>query len=81
VQSAADPEYCLDSRGSVDRGVGIWTCSSVNGRNGRNLRFSVDAHGVIRPGIAPGQAVTPAGGRLALLQETGRADQRWRAGS
>jgi hypothetical protein len=81
VQSAADPEYCLDSRGSVDRGVGIWTCSSVAGRNGRNLQFFVDAHGVIRPGIAPDHAVTPAGGRLALLPETGRADQRWRAGS
>jgi hypothetical protein len=81
LQSAADPEYCLDSRGSVDRGVGIWTCSSVNGRNGRNLRFSVDAHGVIRPGIAPGHAVTPVGGGLALLPETGRPDQRWRAGS
>ncbi|MGW0185861.1 ricin-type beta-trefoil lectin domain protein [Streptomyces sp. NPDC003362] len=82
LQSAADPAYCLDSRGSVDRGVGIWTCSSVDGRNGRNLRFAVDGHGVIRPAIAPGHAVTPVGGGwLALLPEAGRADQRWRAGS
>jgi hypothetical protein len=82
LQSAADPAYCLDSRGSVDRGVGIWTCSSVAGRNGQNLRFAVDGDGVIRPGIAPGHAVTPAGGgRLALVPEAGRADQRWRAGS
>ncbi|MFD7303766.1 ricin-type beta-trefoil lectin domain protein [Streptomyces pharetrae] len=81
LRSAADPEYCLDSRGSVDRGVGIWTCSSVTGRNGRNLRFTVDGHGVVRPEIAPDHAVTPAGGgSLALLPETGRADQRWRAG-
>ncbi|QEU86129.1 RICIN domain-containing protein [Streptomyces viridosporus] len=82
LQSSADPEYCLDSRGAVDRGVGIWTCDSVDGRNGQNLRFAVDAHGVIRPAIAPDRAVTPAGGdALALAGETGRADQRWRAGA
>ncbi|AIR98777.1 RICIN domain-containing protein [Streptomyces glaucescens] len=82
LRSAADPEYCLDSRGSVDRGVGIWTCSSVTGRNGRNLRFTVDGHGVVRPEIAPDHAVTPAGGGgLALLPDEGRTDQRWRAGA
>ncbi|MER6343363.1 ricin-type beta-trefoil lectin domain protein [Streptomyces sp. NPDC001595] len=82
LQSAADPDYCLDSRGSVDRGVGIWTCSSVAGRNGRNLLFAVDGDGVLRPGIAPDHAVTPAGGAgLALRPEDGRTDQRWRAGS
>ncbi|MFI9767238.1 RICIN domain-containing protein [Streptomyces sp. NPDC052415] len=81
VQSAADPEFCLDSRGSVDRGVGIWTCDSVHGGNGHNLRFAVDARGVIRPGIAPGHAVTPAGdGAVALVTESGSARQRWRAG-
>ncbi|MFD5573412.1 RICIN domain-containing protein [Streptomyces cadmiisoli] len=82
VQSYADPEFCLDSRGSVDRGVGIWECDSVDGRNGRNLRFTVDGRGVIRPGISPDHAVTPSGGDgLALLEETERADQRWRAGA
>ncbi|MGV9451768.1 ricin-type beta-trefoil lectin domain protein [Streptomyces sp. NPDC003635] len=81
VQSSADPDYCLDSRGSVDRGVGIWECDSIYGSNGQNLRFAVDSRGVIRPGIAPGHAVTPGGGgSVALVTETGSASQRWRAG-
>ncbi|MFI7414899.1 ricin-type beta-trefoil lectin domain protein [Streptomyces sp. NPDC049627] len=82
LQSYAYPDYCLDSRGSTDRGVGIWTCDSVYGRNGQNLRFAVDADGVIRPGIAPDHAVTPSGDRwLSLVRESGRGDQRWRAGA
>ncbi|CAL9542148.1 ricin-type beta-trefoil lectin domain protein [Streptomyces sp. enrichment culture] len=82
LQSAADPDYCLDSRGAVDRGVGVWECDSVDGRNGQNLRFAVDTRGVIRPAVAPDHAVTPAGGGLlALAREAGRADQRWRAGA
>ncbi|WAZ22195.1 RICIN domain-containing protein [Streptomyces cinnabarinus] len=81
VQSAADPEFCLDSRGSVERGVGIWTCDSVYGSNGQNLRFAVDSRGFIRPGIAPGHAVTPVGGDgVALVTESGGSGQRWRAG-
>ncbi|MDT9701109.1 ricin-type beta-trefoil lectin domain protein [Streptomyces sp. P17] len=81
VQSSADPEFCLDSRGSVERGVGIWECDSVHGSNGQNLRFAVDSRGVIRPGIAPGHAVTPVGGgAVALVAESGGAGQRWRAG-
>lgn len=43
LQSYADPDFCLDSRGSTDRGVGIWECSSVYGSNGQNLRFTVDS--------------------------------------
>ncbi|MGI5375952.1 ricin-type beta-trefoil lectin domain protein [Streptomyces sp. CA-251387] len=82
LQSYAYPDYCLDSRGSTDRGVGIWTCDSVYGRNGQNLRFAVDSSGVIRPGIAPDHAVTPSGDRsLSLVREAGRGDQRWRAGA
>ncbi|MEU5521178.1 RICIN domain-containing protein [Streptomyces sp. NPDC047860] len=83
LQSGADPDYCLDSRGSVERGVGIWDCDSVDGRNGLNLRFTVDARGVIRPAVAPDHAVTPEGGAgaVALVRETGRTDQRWRAGA
>lgn len=82
LQSYADSDYCLDSRGAVGRGVGIWECDSVDGRNGQNLRFAVDARGVIRPAIAPGHAVTPAGGgSVSLAGEAGRADQRWRAGT
>ena len=82
LQSYAYPDYCLDSRGSVDRGLGIWECGSVYGYNGQNLRFAVDADGVIRPGIAPDHAVTPGGDKsLSLVREAGRRDQRWRAGA
>lgn len=82
LQSYAYPDYCLDSRGSTDRGLGIWTCDSVYGPNGQNLRFAVDSRGVIRPGIAPDHAVAPSGdGSLGLERETGRQDQRWRAGA
>ncbi|MCT7356164.1 RICIN domain-containing protein, partial [Streptomyces sp. 15-116A] len=81
LQSAADDDFCLDSRGAVDRGVGIWSCSSVEGRNGQNLRFTVDSRGVIRPAIAPSHAVTPGGGdSVGLVSAAERTDQRWRAG-
>ncbi|MEV7284153.1 RICIN domain-containing protein [Streptomyces sp. NPDC093252] len=84
VQSAADPEYCLDSRGEPGRGVGIWTCSSVAGSNGLNLRFTVDGSGLIRPAIAPDTAVTAEGGEGVVLRSVAGADgdagQRWRAG-
>jgi hypothetical protein len=82
LQSYAYPGYCLDSRGSVYRGIGIWECDAVEGPNGRNLKFAVDSRGVIRPGIAPDHAVTPSGDDwLSLLPVTGRVDQRWRAGA
>ncbi|WP_128431356.1 RICIN domain-containing protein [Streptomyces cyaneus] len=84
LQSAADPDFCLDSRGSTDRGVGIWTCDSVYGRNGQNLMFMVDGDGLIRPAIAFETAVTPeggAGGRLSLEPVGGGVGQRWRAGA
>ncbi|MFJ3232558.1 ricin-type beta-trefoil lectin domain protein [Streptomyces sp. NPDC086787] len=82
VQSAADPDFCLDSRGDVDRGVGIWECDSVDGDHGVNLRFTVDFDGVIRPAIATGTAVTPDGGSGVSLEPFGGgAEQRWRAGA
>ncbi|MFF5479268.1 RICIN domain-containing protein [Streptomyces sp. NPDC012935] len=84
LQSSADPDYCLDSRGSTDRGVGIWTCDSVEGRNGQNLMFVVDGDGVIRPAIAFGTAVTPEGGAgdgLSLESVSGGGGQRWKAGA
>ncbi|UXY27986.1 RICIN domain-containing protein [Streptomyces sp. HUAS TT20] len=82
VQSAGDPDFCLDSRGDVDRGVGIWGCDSVYGRNGDNLRFTVDSDGVIRPAIAVETAVTPDRGYgVSLDWLSGDADQRWRAGA
>jgi hypothetical protein len=83
LQSYADPDFCLDSRGATDDGVGIWECDSVDGPNGKNLRFAVTADGVLRPAIAPDHAVTPHDGDgLDLAPDAGpRADQRWRAGA
>ncbi|MFF7974172.1 ricin-type beta-trefoil lectin domain protein [Streptomyces sp. NPDC007905] len=82
LRSAADSDYCLDSRGSTDRGVGIWDCDSVYGRNGQNLRFTVDPDGTIRPAIAIETAVTPDGGDgVALEPLNGGSGQRWRAGA
>lgn len=82
VQSAADPDFCLDSRGSVDRGVGVWDCDSVDGDHGDNLRFTVDPDGAIRPAIAIETALTADGGEeLSLEPLTGSAAQRWRAGA
>lgn len=81
VQLYADPDYCLDSRGDVDRGVGIWECRSVYGDNGANLRFMVDDDGVIRPAIAIETAVTAEGGYGVSLEPlSGGERQRWRAG-
>ncbi|MFD0137807.1 ricin-type beta-trefoil lectin domain protein [Streptomyces sp. NPDC127159] len=82
LQSSADPDFCLDSRGSVDNGVGIWHCDSVHGRNGQNLRFTVDDDGVVRPEIDVGTALTQdEDGSLSLRPLTGGTDQRWRAGA
>lgn len=82
LQSAADTDFCLDSRGDLDRGVGIWECSAVNSDNGDNLRFDVSDDGVIRPAIALSTALTPDGdGELALVPLTGGSGQRWRAGA
>ncbi|WP_438828032.1 ricin-type beta-trefoil lectin domain protein [Streptomyces tropicalis] len=82
LQSAADPGFCLDSRGSVDNGVGIWECSSVYGRHGQNLTFTVDADGVVRPAVAPGTALTAnADGDLSFAPLDGGSLQRWRAGA
>lgn len=83
LQSAADPDFCLDSRGDVDKGLGIWSCDSVDGSHGDNLRFTVDTDGVIRPAIAIATAVTPAndGDGVSLERLTGGTEQRWRAGS
>ncbi|MFM9586358.1 MULTISPECIES: RICIN domain-containing protein [Streptomyces] len=82
LQSFADPDLCLDSRGATDDGVGIWDCDSLDGDNGDNLRFDVDSRGMIRPAVAPGYAVTPdALGSVAFAEASGRDGQRWRAGA
>ncbi|MET7981189.1 RICIN domain-containing protein [Streptomyces sp. NPDC005281] len=82
LRSAADDGFCLDSRGSVDKGVGIWECSSLDGDHGDNLRFSVDGDGVIRPAVAIETAVTPDGDAgLSLVPLNGGTGQRWRVGT
>ncbi len=85
VQSSADSDFCLDSRGDVDKGVGIWECDSLDGSHGENLRFTVDNDGVIRPAIAIETAVTPGGSDggegVSLVALSGGAGQRWRAGA
>ncbi|MEE1759705.1 RICIN domain-containing protein [Streptomyces sp. SP18BB07] len=82
LQSFADPDLCLDSRGATDDGVGIWDCDSLDGDNGDNLRFEVDSRGVIRPAVAPGHAVTPdVLGSVSFAEASGRDKQRWRAGA
>ncbi|EST26456.1 RICIN domain-containing protein [Streptomyces roseochromogenus] len=82
LRSAADDRFCLDSRGSVDRGVGIWECDAVYSDNGDNLRFTVDPDGTIRPDIAIDTAVAPDGRHEVTLNPLdGERDQRWRAGA
>lgn len=82
LRSYADPDYCLDSRGQVYRSIGIWQCDTVYGSYGQNVTFSVDSRGVIHPAIAADYAVTPYGGdAVSLVEDEGRADQRWRAGA
>lgn len=85
LHSKEDPDYCLDSRGDTDRGVGIWSCDAVNGWNGRNLLFAVDGSGVVRPLIAPGFALEPYGGSagspVGFDHADGSGDQRWTGGT
>ncbi|MEV5874525.1 RICIN domain-containing protein [Streptomyces sp. NPDC052101] len=82
LRSGADDHFCLDSRGSVDRGVGIWECDAVYSDNGDNLRFTVDPDGTIRPDIAIETAVAPDGRCGVALQPLDDSrDQRWRAGA
>ncbi|WP_200307800.1 RICIN domain-containing protein [Streptomyces adelaidensis] len=82
LQSFADPDLCLDSRGATDDGVGVRECDALDGDNGENLRFTFDSEGAIHPRIAPDHAVTPdAHGSVGFTETTGRAGQRWRAGA
>ncbi|MEU5363488.1 RICIN domain-containing protein [Streptomyces sp. NPDC005925] len=82
VQSYADSGYCLDSRGALERGVGIRGCDAVGGRGGWDLRFAVDDAGRVRPVTDFGTAVTPAGGHDVVLRALdGGTGQRWRAGA
>ncbi|MGW0995554.1 ricin-type beta-trefoil lectin domain protein [Streptomyces sp. NPDC002523] len=80
IQSYADDDFCLDSRGATDRGVGIWTCSSVDSGNGENLRFSVYDDGLIVPHIDRGTAVTATGGYDVGLEPADGNASKWHAG-
>ncbi|MEU3303704.1 RICIN domain-containing protein [Streptomyces sp. NPDC006678] len=85
LRSGADPDYCLDSRGDTDRGAGIWSCASVDGKNGLNLLFTVDSSGAVHPRIAPDFALEPLGNSegssLGFDPADGDSDQRWHAGT
>ncbi|MGW6518853.1 ricin-type beta-trefoil lectin domain protein [Streptomyces sp. NPDC054962] len=82
LQSYADQDFCLDSRGSVDKGVGVWECASVDGDHGANLRFTVDGDGTVRPAIAILTALTAdVGGGVSLESLDEDGDQLWRAGA
>ncbi|MFG2882504.1 RICIN domain-containing protein [Streptomyces sp. NPDC048297] len=80
VQSYADDTFCLDSRGATDRGVGIWTCSSVDSGNGMNLEFTVQDDGLIIPHIDWGMAVTATGGYDVGLEYVEGNLSKWHAG-
>ncbi|MEU6083667.1 ricin-type beta-trefoil lectin domain protein [Streptomyces sp. NPDC047108] len=83
-RSYADSDFCLDSRGDTDRGVGIWDCSDVEGDEGENLIFLIDRSGAIRPRIDLDFAITPTdespGSEVVLRPAVGRDDQRWMGG-
>ncbi|MGW7369356.1 ricin-type beta-trefoil lectin domain protein [Streptomyces sp. NPDC054841] len=85
LRSNADPDYCLDSRGDTDRGAGIWSCASVEGKNGLNLLFAADGSGAIHPMIAPDFALEPVdgseGSSLGFDPADGESNQRWTAGT
>ncbi|MFE3670214.1 ricin-type beta-trefoil lectin domain protein [Streptomyces goshikiensis] len=81
LRNAADPRFCLDSRGTSSKGVGIWTCSAYGKSDGDNLVFSMDATGRIKPRMAPGYVATASGdtpGAAVTFGRTGpAAEQQW----
>ncbi|MFF3495612.1 ricin-type beta-trefoil lectin domain protein [Streptomyces sp. NPDC002795] len=83
VQSATNPDFCLDNRGDTDRPIGLGHCTAVDDDHGADLTFSVHDDGSIRPGTDWNAAVTPLDdGSFRLGQEKfhGGDEQRWRAG-
>ncbi|MFG2748337.1 RICIN domain-containing protein [Streptomyces xanthophaeus] len=82
LHNAANPNYCMDARGTTGDGVGIWSCSAFGTRaTGENLVFSTDAVGRIRPRIAPGYAVTSGssepGAPVVFGPSGAAAEQHW----
>jgi hypothetical protein len=85
LRNYANPDFCLDSRGDTDRGLGVWDCGDAAGSHGDNLRFQFAQDGSIRPFIDGRFAVTPtgdgSGSSAALDWAEGRTDQSWRTGA
>ncbi|MCD0485623.1 ricin-type beta-trefoil lectin domain protein [Streptacidiphilus sp. ASG 303] len=85
IRNYANPDFCLDSRGSTGNGVGIWECSAVSGSNGNNLRWQNGADGSIRPFVDSRFALTPTSGTpgtaVGLAWAEGRTEQTWRTGA
>ncbi|MGD6745047.1 ricin-type beta-trefoil lectin domain protein [Streptomyces sp. BH106] len=83
IQSAANPDFCLDNRGDTDRTIGLGHCTAADDDHGADLTFSVHGDGSIRPASDWKSAVTPLDdGSFHLGQRKfhGGDEQRWRAG-
>jgi hypothetical protein len=85
VHNLADPNYCLDNRGSTTAGaqLGTWFCADGTGASRDNLRFNQAADGKLTSRVS-GLAVTaPTGGTGLLSQQSvnSSAAQKWNAGA
>ncbi|WP_327663022.1 MULTISPECIES: ricin-type beta-trefoil lectin domain protein [unclassified Streptomyces] len=83
IQSAANPDFCLDNRGDTDRPIGLGHCTAADDDHGADLTFSVHGDGSIRPAADWKTAVTPLDDgsfRLGQRKFHGGDEQRWRAG-
>ncbi|MER5440997.1 RICIN domain-containing protein [Streptomyces sp. NPDC002790] len=83
IQSAANPDFCLDNRGDTDRTIGLWRCAAADGANPENLAFSIHGDGSIRPATDRATALTPLDDgtfRVGQRKFHGGDEQRWRAG-
>lgn len=83
VQSAANPDFCLDNRGDTDRAIGLGHCAAADDDHGADLTFSVHGDGSIRPASDWKTAVTPLNDgsfRLGQRKFHGGDEQRWRTG-
>lgn len=60
IQSAANPDFCLDNRGDTDRPIGLGHCTAADDDHGADLTFSVHGDGSIRPAADWKTAVTPS---------------------
>ncbi|MGW7045761.1 ricin-type beta-trefoil lectin domain protein [Streptomyces avermitilis] len=82
LHNRADTQYCPNSGGRTDQGVGIWECAAYERYDGEpKLRFFSDPTGRIRPTIAPVFAVAPDGSTAVtpvfFAPAGADAGQRW----